>query len=409
MPHSEEPLTLRQVCRGLPSDTALVSYFTTGIVGLDDAIIQNLPSATKDLHVGLMLPARTLVFVITRAGLVDHRELALDPNALRQAWANDSMWDRSSLDGRKLGKLYDLLLAPVWDHLRDKRVLYVVPHGPLHNLPFGALRRPDGRHLLHASHPQLVYSPSATVLLRQCCGRPSAAPRSCLTLGYNEEGLTSWHQAEDEAQAVARVWDGEAWIGDGAKKARLFETGSSYRILHFACPGQFNPHDKFSGFITLGTRERLTAAEILEQLRLNADLVSLSVGKSGLSHVAQGEDLVGLVQAFMSAGASSVVVTQREGMDVSTRIVMERFHRSLAIGAGQAEALRQAQIYLQGLTIRELRQLLHDYGVSNASIENQLAQLLAASGVELNAGDSDEMAVFANPCYWAPFILAGCA
>ncbi len=313
-----------------------------------EGIIQNLPAQTKGLRSCLMPPARTLAFVITRIGMVEHRDLAIDPNALRPSPTDDPARDPRLLDGGKLRRLYDLLLAPVWDQVQDKRVLYVIPHGSLHYLPFGALCRPDGRRLVHADHPQLAYAPSATVLLRHCCGSPSTAPRSCLALGHNGQGPTALRQAEEEAQAIARLWSGDAWIGDGPKKAPFQEAGGGYRVLHFACHGQFDPRDALGSSLTLGAGDRLAAAEIIEHLRLDADLVILSACQSGVSHIARGDELVGLMRAFMSAGASSLVVTQWQVADVSTRILMERFHQNLIEGMGRAEGLQRARSTFRG-------------------------------------------------------------
>ena len=404
---AEEPLTLRQICRGLPADSALVAYFTTGVLDWGDGAIQNLPAEARGLRACLMPPARTLAFVITRAGMVEHRDLALDPNALRPSPTDDPVLDPRLLDDRKLRRLYDLLLAPVWGKVQDKRMLYVIPHGPLHTLPFGALCRPDGRRLVHADHPQLAYAPSATVLLRHCCGSPSTSPRSCLALGYNGQGPTALRQAEEEAQAIARLWNGEAWAGDGPKKAPLLEAGGGYRVLHFACHGQFNPWDALGSSLTLGAGERLTAAEIIADLRLDADLVILSACQSGVSQIARGDELLGLIRAFMSAGASSLVVTQWQVADVSTRIAMERFHQNLTAGTGRAEALQQAQIYLQGLTLRELRRMMAAYGQSEVEIESQVKELRVTDGVAADAQSSEDARVFAHPRYWAPFILVG--
>jgi CHAT domain-containing protein/tetratricopeptide (TPR) repeat protein len=404
---AEEPLNLRQVCRGLPVDTALVAYFTTGVLDWGDGIIQNLPAEARSLRACLLPPARTLAFVITRTGLVEHRDLAIDPNALRPSPTDDPARDPRLLDDRKLRRLYDLLLAPVWDQVQDKRVLYVMPHGPLHYLPFGALCRPDGRRLVHADHPRLAHAPSATVLLRHCCGSPSTASRSCLALGYNGQGPTALRHAEGEAQAIARLWNGKAWAGDGPKKTLLQQAAGGYRVLHLACHGQFNPRDALGSSLTLGAEDRLTAAEIIEHLRLDADLVILSACHSGVSHIARGDELVGFIRAFMSAGASSLVVTQWQVADVSTRIVMERFHQNLIAGMSWAEGLQRAQIYLQGLTLQGLRRIMAAYGQSEAEIESQVQELRVAHGEAAGAQSIEDTQVFAHPRYWAPFILVG--
>lgn len=407
MDQAEAPLTLRQICRDLPTDSALVAYFTTGIVDWGDGVIQNLPPGARCLRSCLMPPAQTLAFVITRAGMVEHRDLAIDPNALRPSPADDPALDRRLLDDRKLRRLYNLLLAPVWGRVQDKRTLYVIPHGPLHYLPFGALCRPDGRRIVHAGHPQLAYAPSATVLLRHCCGSSSTSPRNCLALGYNGQGTTALHHAEEEAQATARLWGGEAWVGDEPKKAALREVGGRFRVLHFACHGQFNSRNALGSSLTLSAGERLTAGEIIDGFRLDADLVVLSACQSGVSQVARGDELMGLIRAFMSAGAPSLVVTQWQVADVSTRITMERLHRNLAAGMGKAAALQEAQIYLQGLTLRELRWMMAAYGQSEVEIESQVREVQVANGETLDAQSGEDAQVFVHPRYWAPFILVG--
>ena len=126
-----------------------------------------------------------------------------------------------------------------------------------------------------------------------------------------------------------------------------------------------------------------------------------------MSRVARGDELVGLIRAFMSAGVSSLLVTQWRVADVSTRIVMERFHQNLKGGMGNAEALQEAQMYLQGLTLRELRRILSSYHLHAAEIESQVAELLDAMEPTVDAQQIADASIFAHPRYWAPFILVG--
>lgn len=56
---------------------------------------------------------------------------------------------------------------------------------------------------------------------------------------------------------------------------------------------------------------------------------------------------MGLTHAFLSAGASGVVVSLWSVEDRATAILMERFYRGLLVeGLPSAEALRQAQLTL---------------------------------------------------------------
>jgi CHAT domain-containing protein len=114
-----------------------------------------------------------------------------------------------------------------------------------------------------------------------------------------------------------------------------------------------------------------------------------------------------LIRAFISAGASSLVVTQWQIADVSTRIAMERFHHNLVSGKSRSEALQQAQIYLRGLTLRDLRRTMAAYGQNEVDIDTYVRQLHTAGEEVTGAQCSEDAPVFAHPRYWAPFILVG--
>jgi len=80
----------------------------------------------------------------------------------------------------------------------------------------------------------------------------------------------------------------------------------------------------------------------------------------------KGEGLVGLTRAFLYAGTPSVLVSHWKVSDRSTAELMDSFYQHLKDGAmSKAEALRQAQLKL------------------------------------IRAGK------YAEPYYWAPFVLVG--
>ena len=83
-------------------------------------------------------------------------------------------------------------------------------------------------------------------------------------------------------------------------------------------------------------------------LSLAADLVVLSACETGLgtglSHdVPPGDDWVGLVRAFLYAGARSVVASLWSVDDRATATVMEKFYEGLRDGRSKAGALGDAQ------------------------------------------------------------------
>src|SRR5690242_18480692 len=166
-----------------------------------------------------MLPPRTLMFAVTRRRFEVH-DVALDPNTLRPQ-PGDPSPGRRLLRDRLLVNLYDRLVAPVEPLLRGRELLYLVPHGPLHYVPFAALRPASGEPLLSATGPALAVAPSATVLLRNCLGRPPAGSSHSpplLALGYDDQAGEPLRYAEAEARHVASLTGGAALAGPAPKR-----------------------------------------------------------------------------------------------------------------------------------------------------------------------------------------------
>jgi CHAT domain-containing protein len=259
----------------------------------------------------------------------------------------DNVVERHFLDPEVRRALYEQLIRPAALHLGDKRRLFLIPHGPLHYIPFQALIAPDGDTLLREDGPEISRALSATLLLSPAQAAPPPAPRTCLALGYNGGGDAPLRLAEAEARRVARLTGGHALAGPAAKKSALFAEAFDYQRLHISCHGEFVPEEPLSSLLALAAGERLTALEVLAQLRLRCDLVTLSACESGLSGVRRGDELTGLMRAFLQAGARTLVTSLWRVDERSTLTLMERFYAALEAGAPYAGALRAAQLQLR--------------------------------------------------------------
>jgi CHAT domain-containing protein len=277
----------------------------------------------------------------------------------------------------------------------------------------------------------LVYAPSASILFRDRESLSHTASGSCLALGYNGEGQLQLRFAEEEALSVARQTGGEVLVGNSPKRAVLYAEANQYRLLHFSCHGEFEPEAPMASALHLAPDEALTALDILNHLRLHCDLVTLSACESGLSRVRRGDELVGLMRAFMHAGAAALLSTLWRVDERSTLILMDRFYQNALAGMGLAEALKEAQLHLKGLTRREawsvMARLLTDKILSpitpldKSSPEHRLpVGTTEKAGAYLKGPDAggkdtaapppspdDDEKVFADPYYWAPFVLVG--
>lgn len=241
--------------------------------------------------------------------------------------------------------LYDRLIAPVAQHLAGRRLITIVPHGVLHYLPFSALRGPDG-YLVETFALRVL--PSAGVLAFLGAAGPEPA-QSLLVLGDPDLGDPQYDLpgAEAEARAIAAMEpDARLFLRAEATKSVLLTLGAQFRRLHFAGHGQFNAQNPLQSRLLLAGRTpedgQFTADEIYD-LRLNADLVTLSACETGLARVESGDDVVGLTRGLLFAGARSIVASLWEVSDEETKFLMLAFYEALRT-APKAEALRRAQL-----------------------------------------------------------------
>jgi CHAT domain-containing protein len=234
-----------------------------------------------------------------------------------------------------LATLHDLLLAPVEARIGSRRVV-VVPHQSLHYVPFHALF--DGATYMIERH-EVSYAPSASVL-HQCLRVPRRPPLEALLIGVADEQIP---RVEDEVSALADVFtDAVTLTGSGATRAAVREHVKHADLVHLACHGQFRPDNPLFSALQLGDGW-LTVREAYE-LELEGKLVTLSACETGISAVAIGDELIGLVRGFLSAGASSLVVSLWTVDDETTAQLMTDMYVRLRAGDGPAAALRAAQL-----------------------------------------------------------------
>jgi tetratricopeptide (TPR) repeat protein len=266
---------------------------------------------------------------------------------------------------RVLGRLYDALIAPAGDVIARFPRLIVVPHGPLHYLPFHALH--DGRSYLIERH-EISYLPGSSLLSYCCQPRPDVS--GMLALGYSCDRRLPF--AVQEARAVADLLGGELCTEDDATMTHLRAVGVGRRVIHLATHGDFRSDNPlFSG---LALADGWLSTLDCFNLRLGASLVTLSGCQTGRSVVGGGDELLGLTRALLAAGAASLLLSLWAVEDVSTAQWMTEFYTHLAGGCTKSEALRQAQI-----------------------------RFIRGQG----AADPAQDAPWTHPYFWAPFYLVG--
>jgi hypothetical protein len=296
-----------------------------------------------------------LAFSVTRDEIQVHRRLVtlsqlsrllsllhlnlhrLSPALLVRGGPLDSEW--VNLQGL-LGRLYAALVLPLTGRLAPFERLIVVPHGPLHYLPFHALY--DGQGYL-LEQREISYLPNSSLLrLQHSPGTNERDALGALVVGCSLNGVLP--HTLSEAQQVNRRLQGAILLEGEATRNNLEAQAGNAQIIHLATHGEFRPEAPLFSTLYLADGP-LTATDVFN-LELNASLVTLSACQSGASAVGGGDELVGFSRAFLYAGAASLLMSLWRVEDQATTHLMDRFYRALLDSQRKPAALRQAQLAL---------------------------------------------------------------
>ncbi len=320
------PIDLLAAQQMIPSDTALIEYFLAGDELMAFVIRCGNACVFRDLADDSALAGqiRRVRFQISRAlvpGIADGRR-------------GGRLLDDAR---RELGALHALLLAPLRSALAGVERLVIIPHGALHTVPFHALW--DGEQYLIDRY-EVNYAPSASVLSRMGRGDTSA-PSSGRALVVGVPDTNAPRIADETGRVAGALGTSNVLLGSGATAACVSAAAEDADIIHLACHGRFSPESPLTSGIKLADRW-LTGWDVYG-LRLRAAHVTLSGCETGRSSVGSGDEVVGLVRAYLAAGASSLIVSLWVVNDDSTTELMTNFYSAWRAGMTRSTALREAQ------------------------------------------------------------------
>ncbi|WP_399680269.1 CHAT domain-containing protein [Xenophilus sp.] len=244
-------------------------------------------------------------------------------------------------NGEKLG---EALIGPLG--LKAGERLVIVPHGPLHYLPFQALRV-GGRYLIE-THP-IAVAPSMSIAVQLAQRTPSA--QADLTAFGNPriEDKYDLPGSEAEVKQLARLFpSNRVFMGAQATKTQFREAVGRAPIVHVAAHAEADQVDPLYSRILLanegGRQNFLEAHEILELPMQSNALVTLSACESGLGRIAQGDEVLGFTRSFLSAGSSSLIASLWPVSDDATEVLMSTLYGELAKGRDLQQAMQAGQL-----------------------------------------------------------------
>lgn len=326
----------------LPTNTTLVEYFIAG---------DKLVAAVISRETAQVLPVTMLSRV---AHLLQLLRFQLSKFRMGSEYVRRFEEPLLRATHSHLEALYTELVAPLRSLFQGSHLVFV-PHGPLHFLPFHALKREE-EFLCDAY--TISYAPSATVF-SLCQQKLAGSAGASLVFGIPDVRAP---QILDEAKSVAALLPhASLHLGEHATSSLLRERGPESGLLHIATHGIYRQDNPMFSGIRLG--DGYLNLYDLYQMRLSAKLVTLSGCATGMNFVAAGDELLGLQRGLFCAGATTLLLSLWDVHDASTSQLMRYFYQRYISTSDMASSLQYA--------MRELR------------AENP------------------------HPYYWAPFVIIG--
>ncbi|MBN8749374.1 MAG: CHAT domain-containing protein [Variovorax sp.] len=291
------------------------------------------------------LPERLQVWVIAPDSIKAH-SIAVKRDELTDlvdTFRNSVVRGRRTAIGNA-DKLGAALLGPLG--LTPGQRLVIVPHGPLHYLPFQALRL-DGRYVIE-THPVAV-SPSMSIAVQLAQRSPRIEPTLTAFGNPRIEDKYDLPGSEAEVKQLARLFPrNSVFMGQAATKTQFREVASRAPLMHVAAHAEADQVDPLYSRILLanegGRQNFLEAHEILELPMQGTALVTLSACESGLGRIAQGDEVLGFTRSFLSAGSSSLIASLWPVSDDATEVLMGTLYGELAKGRDLQRAMQAGQL-----------------------------------------------------------------
>jgi tetratricopeptide (TPR) repeat protein len=219
---SSEALTAEQICERLPVDAAILTFVTDENDHYWALFATHKGGVQGKLVAGYgvkWLQSFLLNYLEKQDRLLDAKPPRLQAPRLYPTF-------------------FKSLIDPLLPWLESTKTLYIIPTGPLHYIPLGALTAdPLSTPLLLEKGLRVVYIPSATVLLNYCHKRPASPNQGILALAPQDTQLSCTYGA---ARKISALVGARPKIGKRANQHTLLTQAEHYQILCFFGHASFN-------------------------------------------------------------------------------------------------------------------------------------------------------------------------
>lgn len=236
-----------------------------------------------------------------------------------------------------LRALGDLVISPLLHAIGNAHEVIIFPSTVSYGLPFHAFVLESGDYAI--DHFAIQYQPSATVRMVNAA-RNETPTGPVLVVAVTDETLPG---VKDEVEIIGSMLPNATVLTDHRATVEEFRgRAAQASAVHLATHGVFREDNPAYSGIKLADGW-ITAADLAEVCR-DASLITLSACETGMGADMGGGEIMGISQAILGAGCSSLVSSLWTADDRATVPLMADFYTHLAAGLTAPYAMREAML-----------------------------------------------------------------
>jgi len=246
--------------------------------------------------------------------------------------------------------LYNLLITPIADQLKDKKAICIIPNGKLSNVPFQALGQynADSSFRVLVEDYRIFYTNKMDIFKNEVS--KNHIEESFIAFGNPDKSLPN---ATKEVQNLKSIFSNAVvFTEELATENKAKSSLADYRFVHFATHGVLNCNAFDSSFLVFNAdkddpeSDGMLTIRKINGLTMDCDLVALSACEMAVSGETVKGWYVSPANSFLVNNVRSVIASMWQVDDEATSILLTNLYRIIKNKMPLAEALRQAQAAL---------------------------------------------------------------
>lgn len=273
----------------------------------------------------------------TGTGAITVRATVKDKNVIKGDFKKDAT------------TLYNLLITPIEDQLKDKKSICIIPNSKLSSIPFSTLGYLDVNNQFHflIENYRLFYTNKMEIFSKPY--KAQNIEQSFVVFGNPDKSLPG---ATQEAKNIAEIFpSATVYLEENATEQRAKEAIKNFSFVHIATHGILDGDDFSKSYLLFNSDEandgKFSIAEMNGLMKKETSMVFLSACDMAVTKETVKGWYISPINAFLNNRVTTGVGPLWQVPDEATQILLTEFYKNIKyLKMSRTDALRYAQATL---------------------------------------------------------------